>query len=94
MWLFLKQRKFFGLKFRRQHGIGQYIVDFYCPEKKLVIEVDGDSHYVPGAAAYDVRRQQYLINLGLRVLRFRNDEVRLVMDRVLEQPKNVIDDHP
>lgn len=72
-----------GLKFRRQHGIGPYIVDFYCAEKKLVIELDGDSHYSSEAQALDAERDHYLRRLGLVVMRFTNLEVRNNLEEVL-----------
>jgi very-short-patch-repair endonuclease len=62
-----------GFKFRRQHAIGPYFVDFYCVQASLVIEVDGSIH--DGQVDQDVARQQYLESLGLRVLRFTNDEI-------------------
>ena len=74
LWYHLR-RNTLGVKFRRQHGIGSYIVDFYCPDKSLVVEVDGDSHYQPGARIYDNKRDQYLRSQGLTVLRFTNPEV-------------------
>ena len=63
------------VKFRRQRPIGRFIVDFYAPASKLVIEVDGDSHFEPQGIAYDRERTAYLHGLGLHVLRFTNDEV-------------------
>ena len=68
LWATLRGKQL-GVKFRRQHGIGHYIVDFYCPERKLVIEVDGDSHYTEAAHLKDAQRDNYLQQLGLRVLR-------------------------
>jgi very-short-patch-repair endonuclease len=62
-----------GLKFRRQHRIGPFVVDFYCVESRLVIEVDGPIH--ESQAHADAERQEYLGALGLQVLRFSNDEV-------------------
>jgi very-short-patch-repair endonuclease len=62
-----------GLKFRRQHRIGPFVVDFYCVESRLVIEVDGPIH--ESQAHADAERQEYLEALGLQVLRFSNDEV-------------------
>ncbi len=53
IWEILRNRKFLGLKFRRQHGIGEYIADFYCSEKKIVIEIDGDTHFKDDAVEYD-----------------------------------------
>ncbi len=72
-----------GVKFRRQHGIGHYIVDFYCPEWKLVVELDGDSHFYPEAQTADTKRDSYLQSLGLRVLRFTNQDVMRNLEGVL-----------
>ncbi|MEK7631587.1 MAG: endonuclease domain-containing protein [Patescibacteria group bacterium] len=68
LWAHLKG-KGLGVKFRRQHSIGRYIVDFYCPAKQLVVEVDGDHHGEPRQRAHDYARDMYLQSLGLRVLR-------------------------
>jgi len=59
----------------RQKIIGEFIVDFYCPKAKLVIELDGMQHYTPQGLAYDEERSAYLEGLGLRVVRFQNREV-------------------
>lgn len=72
-----------GAKFRRQHGIGHYIVDFYCPEWALVVELDGDSHFNADAQASDAKRDAFLRGLGLRVLRFTNLEIMQNLDGVL-----------
>lgn len=72
-----------GTKFRRQHGIGHYIVDFYCPEWKLVVELDGDSHFHPEAQTADTERDTYLQSLGLRVLRFTNHDVMQNLEGIL-----------
>ncbi|TLY25727.1 MAG: DUF559 domain-containing protein, partial [Nitrospirae bacterium] len=58
LWARIRAKQFQGLKFRRQHGIGPYIVDFYCPEKSLVIEVDGDTHAEPSQIFKDERRDR------------------------------------
>ena len=84
LWFKLNQKQLLGLKFRRQHGIGPYIVDFYCPEKKIVIEVDGDVHAFDVAIKRDQERQAYLENLGLRVIRYNNNDVLKGLDHVLE----------
>ena len=74
-----------GEKFRRQHGIGPYIVDFYCPALALVIEVDGDSHFIDDQAiARDRKRQEYLTGLGLRVIRYTNRDIRENLEGVLQ----------
>ncbi|MFN9062597.1 MAG: endonuclease domain-containing protein [Pseudanabaena sp.] len=74
LWQILRGKQM-GVKFRRQHGIGHYIADFYCPELKLVIEVDGDSHRSADAQAYDTVRHDFMVSLGIITLRFTNDEV-------------------
>ncbi len=83
LWQKLKSSRLYGRKFRRQHGVGPYIVDFYCPTERLVIELDGASHDDPALADYDTRRQRHLEVLGLRVLRFGNREVFETPDLVL-----------
>jgi very-short-patch-repair endonuclease len=75
LWSRLRARQLQGLKFRRQHGIGPYIVDFYCPEQSLVIEVDGNSHADADQVVKDKQREQYLQSLGLRVIRYINDDI-------------------
>ena len=72
LWQRLRNRQLAGAKFRRQHPIDRYIVDFYCADAQLVIEVDGSAHDEPN---HDAERQEVLETLGLRVLRFRNAEV-------------------
>lgn len=84
LWFRLRARQFQGLKFRRQHGIGPYIVDFYCPEQSLVIEVDGDSHAGAEQIVQDREREKYLQSRGLRVIRYINDDVVKNLDGVLE----------
>ena len=78
-------------KFRRQRPCGKFIVDFYCAERKLVIEVDGNSHFSEQAIAYDDERTQFLESMGLRVLRLTNDEVfknlEAVRERILSAAK-------
>ena len=66
LWSRLRMKQFQGLKFRRQHGIGPYIVDFYCSERSFVIEVDGDSHADVNQVLKDRQRESYLQSLGLQ----------------------------
>jgi len=73
LWQKLRSRQVNGFKFRRQHAIDRLIVDFYCPEAGLVIEVDGPIR--AGFIEEDAFRQEYLEHLDLRVLRFTNDQV-------------------
>ncbi len=75
-------------RFLRQRVIGNYIVDFYCASHHLVIEVDGNSHFTDEAIAYDEERTNYLQGLGIRVVRYTNDEVMGNTDAVYEDLKN------
>lgn len=93
LWDQLRSRRLCGKKFRRQHGIGKYVVDFYCPELRLVIEVDGDSHSPEDAKKYDAARDAFLRSCGLDVIRLQNDEVLSDMEGVLERLKLVLH-HP
>ncbi len=84
LWAKLRGNQIHGLKFRRQHGIGSYIVDFFCPERSLVIEVDGDVHAIETQRTKGLERENYLRSLGLQVVRYTNDEVINNLDGVLE----------
>jgi very-short-patch-repair endonuclease len=75
LWRLLRKHRLGGRKFRRQHSIDNYIVDFYCASEKLVIEVDGSVHDIPEAIAADKLRDETLQHWGYQVLRIRNDEV-------------------
>lgn len=90
LWQYLRDRRFEGLKFRRQHPIGEYIVDFYCHEKSLVIELDGSVHNLKEVAAYDEARERYLKDLNLNVIRFKNEEIESDIINVLEKIKRII----
>lgn len=74
LWQVLRQRPE-GFKFRRQHPIGRCIVDFYCPATRLVIEVDGESHSMGEHPKRDLRRDQWLCEQGLRIVRFSATDV-------------------
>jgi very-short-patch-repair endonuclease len=75
LWRVLRNRQT-GSKFRRQHPIYRFIIDFYCAQAKLLIEVDGESHLEPEQLNYDSARTEYLENLGYKLIRFTNDDVR------------------
>lgn len=85
LWSELRRSQLDGIKFRRQQGIGPYIVDFYCPKFKLVIELDGESHNSIDAKEYDTERTQFLSLFNLKVIRFSNDEVYKNMDAVIQK---------
>ena len=84
VWAHLRNKRLKGYRFRRQYSIGHYIADFYCHQAKLVIEIDGDSHYYPGAAEYDDKRTAYIEYSGIRVLRFTNQDVYESLENVLD----------
>ncbi|SPP64912.1 endonuclease domain-containing protein [Nitrospira lenta] len=93
LWLQLRSRQLQGLKFRRQHGIGPYIVDFYCPERSLVLEIDGDSHAGTEQILKDQERDSYLNSLGLQVIRYLNGDVTNNLAGVLEDLQKQLSAH-
>ena len=83
LWEELKGRKLNGYRFIRQKPIGDYIVDFFCKEAGLVIELDGVSHHFEATMEKDIRKQSYLESIGLKVLHFDDEEVMTDMPNVL-----------
>jgi len=83
LWERLRNRRFLGLKFRRQFPVEGFIADFYCHEEKLVLEVDGSVHEEPQQKAHDENRDIALRARGVKVLRITNEEVCQAMDTVL-----------
>ena len=75
LWTMLKGKQLEGRKFRKQHSIENYVVDFYCPEEKLIIKLDGQGHFTPEGKILDAWRDETLTNLGYKVLRFENIEL-------------------
>lgn len=84
LWKYLQQKKLDGKKFRRQHSITNYIVDFYCPSEKLIVELDGEIHNNISQQNYDFERTQKLEALGFKVIRYENKQVFENLERVLE----------
>ncbi len=84
LWEELRNNKI-GVRFRRQHSVGGYILDFYCFSKRLIIEVDGDSH--SSAKEYDAVRDKFFSDLGYKVLRFKNKEIENKLSEVLSKIK-------
>jgi len=83
LWSMLRGKQLLGLKSRRQHPLPPYIVDFYCHEKRLVVELDGGQHNEVARTAYDLERTAWLQAQGLRVIRFWNHEVEPSLEGVL-----------
>lgn len=95
LWQKLKGGQLMGYKFRRQYGVGPFVVDFYCPAIKLAIEVDGDSHFLPGVTEQDKAREAYLKSKGISILRFLNTDVYRNLSGVLETIRlTLVKDHP
>ena len=74
LWFYLKSSQL-GEKFRRQHSVGSYILDFYCPRKKLAVELDGSPHDTEQGYQNDQKRTEYINKQGIKVIRFENKEV-------------------
>ena len=90
LWRLLKGRQVGGYKFRRQQGIGQYVLDFYCPELRLSIELDGSSH--DHRYDYDEQRTSFLAKQGIKVLRYRNELVYSNPHAIIEDILKKVDD--
>jgi very-short-patch-repair endonuclease len=84
LWSRLKHSQLGGYKFRRQQGIAKFVVDCYCPEHKLAIEIDGATHSTPEEIKYDKGRQEYIEKFGVQFLRFTNSDVFENLDLALE----------
>jgi len=91
LWEYLRQHPF-GFKFRRQHPLGIYVVDFYCHKLKLVIEVDGSVHSLKEIKEADLERQRLLEMEGLKVIRFTNEEILKTKEVVVEKIKLLINE--
>ena len=93
LWFYLRDRRFLGLKFRRQHIVDPYIADFCCIDMRLIIELDGSQHFLNDKQ--DNKRTQYLNQKGYRVLRFWDHDVLKDENAVLNAIKNYLNDpHP
>ena len=92
LWKRLKNRKLFKTRFRRQHPIDIFIVDFYCHEYKLVIEIDGEIHYRNEVKEYDLGRSAEIKKFGINIIRFKNEEIISNIDDVIIRILNKIDE--
>ena len=90
LWWYLKDKRL-GIKFRRQHSVGGYILDFYCAEKKLVIEIDGAIHNSKENKEYDDIRDKFFRELDYEVLRFSNTEIENDVKMVIEKIKSKLE---
>ncbi len=94
LWILLKNRQAFGLKFRRQTSIKNYIVDFYCPEISMIIELDGEPHFTQEQADKDQKRDKELTELGYKVFRYENLVVFDHPDFIFDDIKSLIQPPP
>jgi very-short-patch-repair endonuclease len=92
LWSKLKNKQLLGERFLRQYSVDQYVLDFYCPKLKLAIEIDGDSHFIPGAKEQDKARQDYIEAFGIRFLRFTNNDIYKNIDGACQNVYNLIDE--
>lgn len=90
LWYELKKNQLSGKKFRRQHSIDNFILDFYCSEEKLAIELDGEHHYEDEQKRYDEERTKYLQKVGIQVLRIKNTDVIFGRDEVVKKIESFI----
>ena len=89
LWGYLKGKRILNLRFRAQHPLDKFIADFYCHPLKLIIEVDGDIHKSKEQKEYDIGREAELDNWGIRVIRFKNEEIENNIDIVINKIKEV-----
>jgi len=90
LWAYLRRDQLGGVNFRRQHAIGDFIVDFVSIKKKLVIELDGGHHLEPQEKEYDAERTQYLESVGYKVIRFWNSQVEIDVKGVVRAIEGVL----
>lgn len=85
LWFRLRNRQIQGFKFYRQYSIGPYILDFYCPTRKLGVELDGSQHKEANNIKYDEERKNYISNYQINILRFWDNEVMTNIEGVIEK---------
>jgi very-short-patch-repair endonuclease len=85
LWYHLRDRRLAGIKFRRQHPFGRFILDFFCEERRLAVELDGGQHFDAAKQRYDERRSAFIREYGITVIRFSNDQVMRERWAVLEE---------
>ena len=90
IWKSISKKQLLGLKFRRQHPIGNYIADFYCHERKLVIEIDGKYHENKYQKMHDNYRDSEMERFGINIIRFKNDEIFNELEKVLHKIQKII----
>ena len=92
LWKALQRSQLAGRKFRRQHSVGNYVLDFYCPPEKLAVELAGAPHFTAAGYEYDTARTAYLAEKGIRVIRFENELVFISLEGVLARICEMFDE--
>jgi len=83
LWSKLRAKQFNNFKFRRQYGIGHFVLDFYCSKKRLAIEIDGESHFNKNSIKYDKEREEKIKSNNIKIIRFTNKEIMENLEGVL-----------
>ena len=90
VWRFLRNRRTKNFKFRRQYSVDKFVIDFYSPELKLAVEIDGDIHDIPAQKEHDIVRQSYLESFGIKFIRIRNEELFANTDKAFDRIEQMI----
>ena len=98
MWSQLRNRQLLGLKFKRQYSVDKFVIDFYCPEQKIAIELDGNVHELEDVKMNDLERQKYIETYGIKFIRIKNEEYlgnpNKVFAKLEAELKNVLNKKP
>ena len=90
VWMNLRNRQMAGYKFKRQYSVDKYVIDFYCPELKFAIEVDGISHHSTAKKIYDKKRQKYLESFGIKFIRITDEELSGNSNKAFDRIENAM----
>lgn len=91
VWVFLRDRRTLGYKFRRQYSVDQFVIDFYSPELKLAVEIDGEVHNIPKQKDHDEKRQEKLEQYGITFIRITNEELLGNPNKAFDKIEKVIE---
>lgn len=86
----MRKRQALGYKFRRQYSVDHFVIDFYCPELKLAVELDGAVHEIPEQKEYDIARQKYIEAFGIKFIRIKNEELLSNPNKAFQKIENAI----
>jgi very-short-patch-repair endonuclease len=89
LWSKIRMKQIGGCRFRRQYSVGAYVLDFYCPDLRLAIEIDGESHDKPTAKEYDQEREEQIKQLGITIIRFTNSQIETKLEDVVQYIRDI-----